>query len=141
MTMKDKINISGSKPDKTMIEEIRARISNGTLSCLEAFSVAERRGVDPIDVGHAADALKIKLSHCQLGLFGYDGEKTGWGSGYGSIPEELEAALKRKAGREGRIPCPILWDLAETFGLQRIHVGWAADRLGIKVEDCQLGAF
>ena len=141
MSLKDKKNVTGIKPDKKMAEEIRARISGGTLSCAEAFSVADHRDVDPLDVGRAADALKIKLSHCQLGFFGYSGKAKGWGDGFGPVSGELEAALKRRAGREGRVPCPVLWELAELFGLQRMQAGYAADRLGIRVEDCQLGAF
>jgi hypothetical protein len=144
MVLKDKPIAPGVKPDARLFAEIRGRVLDGTLSCAEAFSVADRATVPPLDVGRAADVLKIKLSHCQLGLFGYPGRGKGWdrsGAGMGPVPDGLEAAIKRRAGREGRVTCSDLWDLAELYGTPRILVGDAADRLGIRIIECQLGAF
>jgi len=144
MALKDKPIAPGAKPDPGLADEIKGRALNGTLSCAEAFSVSDRAGVSPLDVGKTADVLKVKLSHCQLGLFGYPGRGKGWdrsGAGMGPAPDGLEAAIKRRAGREGRVTCSDLWDLAELYGTPRILVGDAADRLGIRIFECQLGAF
>jgi len=144
MALKDKRIVPGAKPDARIATEIRARALDGTLSCAEAFAAADRAGVSPLEVGRTADVLRIKLSHCQLGLFGYPGTKTGWnrsGGGLGTAPDGLEAAIKRRAGREARIACSDLWDLAELYGIPRILAGDVADRMGIRIVACQLGAF
>jgi hypothetical protein len=144
MALKDKRIVPGAKPDAGLTAEIRGRILDGTLSCAEAFAVADGTGVSPLDVGRTADLLRVKLSHCQLGLFGYPGQGKGWdrsGAGMGAAPDGLEAALKRRAGREARIACSDLWELAELYGVPRILAGDTADRMGIRVIACQLGAF
>ena len=144
MALKDKRIAPGVKPDARLAAEIKGRVLDGTLSCAEAFAVADRATVPPLDVGRAADVLKVKLSHCQIGLFGYPGRGKGWdrsGAGLGPVPDGLEAAIKRRAGREGRVTCSGLWELAELYGVPRILIGDAADRLGIRIVDCQLGAF
>lgn len=144
MALKGKRIASGVKPDPRLAAEIKGRVRDSTLSCAEAFAVADRTGVSAIEIGRTADVLKVKLSHCQLGLFGYPGPAKGWdrsGAGMGPVPEGLEAAIKRRAGREGRVSCSDLWDLAELYGVPRILAGDAADRLGIRIVDCQLGAF
>ena len=144
MALKNKRVVPGAKPDARLAAEIQGRVLEGTLSCAEAFAVAAGAGVSPLDVGQTADILRVKLSHCQLGLFGYPGQGKGWdrsGSGTGSAPDGLEAAIKRRAGREARITCSDLWELAELYGVPRILAGDAADRIGIRVTACQLGAF
>jgi molybdate transport system regulatory protein len=144
MALKDKKVPANVKVDKKIEAEIRVRAGEGTLSCAEAFDAAGHTDVSPLQVGKTADVLGIHLSHCQIGLFGYPGHAKGWdksGAGFGPAPDGLEAAIKRKAGREGRVSCPDLWDLAEHFGVPRILVGFATDRLGIRIVGCQLGAF
>lgn len=144
MALKDKRAVPGVKPDARLAAEIQGRVLDGTLSCAEAFAVADRVGVPPLDVGRTADVLKVKLSHCQLGLFGYPDRGKGWdrsGVGVGPAPDGLEAAIKRRSGREGRVTCSDLWDLAELYGVPRILVGDTTDRLGVRIVECQLGAF
>jgi hypothetical protein len=144
MALKDKRVVPGAKPDARLAEEIRGRVLDGTLSCAEAFAAADGAGVSPLDIGRTADILRVRLSHCQLGLFGYPGKGKGWdrsGAGTGPAPDGLEAAIGRRAGREARITCSDLWELAELYGVPRILAGDAADRKGIRVMACQLGAF
>jgi hypothetical protein len=144
MALKDKRIAPGDKPEARLVAEIKSRVLDGTLTCAEAFAVADRAGVSPLDVGRTADVLKVKLSHCQLGLFGYPGRGKGWdrsGAGLGPVPDGLEAAIKRRAGREGRVTCSDLWELAELYGVPKILVGDAADRIGIRIIECQLGVF
>lgn len=44
-------------------------LEEGRLSCARAWGVAERLGEERLAVGQAADALGIRISHCQLGCF------------------------------------------------------------------------
>jgi hypothetical protein len=144
MALKNKRILPGTKPDARLGAEIKGRVLEGTLSCAEAFAVSAAAGVPPLEVGRAADLMKVKLSHCQLGLFGYPRLGKGWdrsGAGPGQLADGLEAAIKRREGREGRVACADLWELAELYGVPRILAGDVADRLGVRIVDCQLGAF
>jgi hypothetical protein len=69
MSLKDKKPNGNSKIDDTLAAAIRARLRDGSLSCAAAFLIAEEMGVPLSEVGRAADALGIRLSHCQLGAF------------------------------------------------------------------------
>jgi|WetSurMetagenome_2_1015567.scaffolds.fasta_scaffold345009_1 molybdate transport system regulatory protein len=144
MALKDKKISTNVKVNKKLEAEIRVRAGEGTLSCAEAFDAARHAGITPLEIGKAADVLGVHLSHCQIGLFGYPGKAKAWarpGTGFGPAPDGLEAAIKRKAGREGRVTCSDLWDLAERYGVPRILVGYTTDQLGIRIHGCQLGAF
>jgi len=39
------------------------------------------------------------------------------------------------------VPCAAAFAIAEELGLPRLAVGRAADELGLKISDCQLGCF
>jgi hypothetical protein len=52
----------------------------------------------------------------------------------------LSAELKRRA-RGGRLGCAAAFAVAEKLGIPRLEVGRAADELGIRIADCQLGCF
>lgn len=120
---------------------VRDRAQEGQLSCAAAFRIAGELGVTPLAVGEAADALGVKLARCQLGLFGYQGE----GRVVAPAPaEEITPALEQ-AIREGlilgRLPCAVAWAIATRFGVSKLHVANAAEGLGIRIGQCQLGSF
>ncbi len=56
------------------------------------------------------------------------------------VTDEIRKAVEAKA-RDGRIACPALRRLAEDMGIPYKVAGAAADGLGIKVRDCDLGCF
>jgi hypothetical protein len=56
------------------------------------------------------------------------------------LDEKLLQAL-REASIEGKLSCGQAWALAEQLQVPRKVIGEAADQLGIKVKDCQLGCF
>ena len=62
----------------------------------------------------------------------------------GNLPPDvltrLEAAV-RQAASEGYLPCPRGWRVARDLGVSKLDVGAMADRLGIRITDCQLGCF
>ncbi|MFY9114816.1 MAG: hypothetical protein WAO23_06205 [Dethiobacteria bacterium] len=49
--------------------KVREASKEGILSCSTAFQLAEELGCDPMEIGRAADELKIKIMHCRLGCF------------------------------------------------------------------------
>jgi hypothetical protein len=144
MALEDKKLPPDLKPDETIAAAIRARLEAGRLTCSAAFAVAEEVGCPPAAVGEAADVLTIRLTRCQLGLFGFPGHAKGWeAAGVASLPvaEGLEQAIREHEGGQGNVACEDLWIVAARFGASRMQVGYLADRLGIPIRPCQLGAF
>jgi hypothetical protein len=125
--------------DEQIVVAVRERAREGMLRCVEAFRVAEELGVTPMAVGEAADALSVRLTCCQLGLFGYGERK--------SIVEPAEAVTPgvewaiRDGLILGRLPCAVAWAIATRFGMPKLQVANAAEKLGVRVGQCQLGAF
>ncbi|TAL25994.1 MAG: hypothetical protein EPN94_04240 [Nitrospirae bacterium] len=56
------------------------------------------------------------------------------------MKDKIDEEVKKKA-IEGRLPCTIARMIAENFGVSYKTVGKAADRLKIKITNCQLGCF
>lgn len=54
--------------------------------------------------------------------------------------KELKEEMLKKA-IDGRISCAAARQMAEKLGLPYKEVGAAANELGIKIKDCQLGCF
>ena len=50
-------------------EAIRGALRDGRLPCKACWEIAEKFGVPKMDVSSACEALKIKISSCQLGAF------------------------------------------------------------------------
>ncbi len=54
--------------------------------------------------------------------------------------EELKQELMNKAA-DGKLPCAAARKIAEDLNLPYKEVGDAADELGIRIKNCQLGCF
>ena len=50
-------------------EEVKKKSKNGRISCPVARKIAQELAVSYKEVGMAADALKIKITDCELGCF------------------------------------------------------------------------
>ena len=57
-----------------------------------------------------------------------------------SDDERVAEEVKRRAPG-GRLPCAVALELAAELGVAPLAIGQAANRLGIKITDCQLGCF
>lgn len=125
--------------DEKIASAVREQVRDGALSCIAAFRVAEELGATPIAVGEVTDALGARLAHCQLGLFGY-GERKSVVEPAEEVAPELERAI-REGLILGRLPCAVAWAIAARFGMPKLHVANAAEKLGVRIGQCQLGAF
>lgn len=56
------------------------------------------------------------------------------------MKEKVEKQLRAKVVND-TISCAVARALAEDIGISYKEVGAAADKLGIKIEECQLGCF
>jgi hypothetical protein len=113
------------------------------LPCAVAHYVAAEMKVAPLQVGQTANDVNVRISMCQLGLFGYAVKgKPAYRilSPMENVPEDLANAI-REALVDGRVPCVALWRIAKEFNLSRHEAGNAIEALGIKVKPCQLGCF
>ena len=144
MALPDKKLDPDAPVDPALAAAIRARLEGGLLPCAAACSLAGELGREAIELGRAADALQVHLTACQLGLFGYPGHAKGWeGAGVAALPAPavLESALAAARDESGALTCLAAWRAAAGAGCSRMQAGWAAEKVGIKIRACQLGAF
>ena len=78
--VKCQLGLFGYQPEKRILkpavsvppaleEKIRKGLLNGRLPCLTAWQIAEDLHLRKMEVSSACEALKIKVSPCQLGAF------------------------------------------------------------------------
>ena len=123
---------------------IEARVKDGKLACAQAFAIAESAQVAPLVVGQTADALSVGLAYCQLGLYGYPGHAKGWDAAKIAeqpAPEGLADAIRAALDADGKLSCVCAWQVAAEFAIPKMLVGYVADQMGIRIAQCQLGAF
>jgi hypothetical protein len=92
--------------------QIKESLAEGRLPCASAFKVARRMAVNPQQVGEVANELGIKISRCQLGLFGHGSNKGKSLEPAQEVGEELQARI-RDGVVEGGLPCATAWDIAQ----------------------------
>jgi hypothetical protein len=131
--------------DDRIAAAIREQGREGVMRCVTAFRIAKELDVTPLAVGETADALEVRLSRCQLGLFGYgrpgrSREPRRVVEPAEEVSPELEQAIQEGLV-EGRLPCTVAWEIAARFGMPKLHVANAAEKLEIRIRPCQLGAF
>lgn len=144
MGFREKNESPGRVVEKRLAAEIGRRAEDGRITCASAMAAAELLAVDPADAGAAVDTLGVRLTWCQLGLFGFPGRAKGWtaaGTEDRPFPPGFEEALGTGLAPDGTIDCAGLWALAERFGIPRLQAGCLADRKGVRIRGCQLGAF
>ncbi len=129
--------------DERLKQAMQERLDDGQLPCNQAFAIAQILGVDPLTVGMAANEADIRISRCQLGLFGYGPKAEGKHKivhPMDEVPERLAARL-RAAADQGGLPCKAVWKVADGLGYKRIEASSAVEAMGLKVTRCQLGCF
>ncbi len=128
-----------AKADPTVKENVIKYASQGELPCAVAFKIAAKLGATPSEVGKTVDLLNLKLSKCQLGLFGYKPDKK---KVKPRAPEsrQLEETI-RNSLIDGKLACSDAWKIANRFNVSKMSVSSACESLDIKIKPCQLGAF
>jgi hypothetical protein len=138
-------NFSAKHPQGTTVapaiaDRVAANIVNGCIACKTAHTIAVELNALPSQVGVAIDLQNGRIKACQLGLFGY-------GKGKKIVSQEgskATAALESEIRKElvgGKLPCAAAWHIADASGMTRLEIGRACESLGIKINQCQIGAF
>jgi hypothetical protein len=129
--------------DKKLHQAMLERLVDGQLPCNHAFAIAQTLDIEPLQVGFAANEAEIRISRCQLGLFGYGPKAEGKHKivhPMENVPERLAARLRTGADGEN-ITCKVIWEVADKLGYKRIEASSAVEAMGLNVSRCQLGCF
>jgi len=125
----DNIKIDLSKKQKQVIKDHLN--DDGKLPCLKAFKVAKLIGVKPIEISTITKSLNIKVTDCELGVFG--------NLDFSNIDENIYFNLEQEYGDIKKIDCKSYWDKAKSFSLRT--VGSTVKNSDFQVINCQLGCF
>jgi len=128
------------KMNQEIATQIQESLTEGRLPCPSAFKVARRLAVSPQQVGEVANELNVKISRCQLGLFGHGSNKGKSLEPVQEVGEELQARIEGGVV-EGSLPCAMAWGIASELTMKRLDVANAAESLGMRITQCQLGCF
>lgn len=137
--------------DPSIKQAMQERLKDGKLPCNQAFAIAQNLNVDPLQVGLAANESGIRISLCQLGLFGYGPKAEGKHKivqAMDQVPEHLAARFRAEAEADRQSPatdegitCAAIWRAADGLGYPRIKAASAVEAMGLRVSRCQLGCF
>ena len=129
--------------DSEVKPEIEAALkqlaSNGEIPCAVAFKIADDLNIEAGDVGITADLLEMRLTKCQLGLFGYQPVKRIVKPAR-EVSKDLEEGI-RKGLEDGKLSCVTAWRIAKDLGIRKMEVSSACEALEIRLCSCQIGAF
>ncbi|MBU0993588.1 MAG: hypothetical protein KJ737_13920 [Proteobacteria bacterium] len=142
MSFTDKAGKKNShlKFDKKTEDLILKAVKDGKLSCAKCFSLSDELDISAREIGQFADTHHIRLVKCQLGLFG-----TGPGQQKGvlkinPVPEELKKRVFNHLD-DGKLDCKIAWKVALEMNITKMNVSGACETLGVRIKNCQIGAF
>src|SRR5512133_3615385 len=128
----------GAAISDALAAAVRQKTHNGEMACADAFAIAAEQRVPPGEAGMALDLLEVRISKCQLGLFGY-GPGVKILRQVEAVAPELEKALRSRLA-DGRLSCAAAWEIGAQLGLAKLDVPSACEALGMKIKPCQLGA-
>ncbi len=129
--------------DERIRQTMMERLEDGRLPCNRAFAIARLLDVEPLAVGIEANEAGIRISRCQLGLFGYGPKAEGRHKivhPMEDVPGRLAARLRAAADSAG-ISCEAVWQVADGLGFKRMEASSAVEAMGLRVWRCQLGCF
>lgn len=77
---KCQLGLFGYSPKKNIVQaassvsgeletQIRSRLQNGRLACIDAWRLARENGISKLEICSACEALSFKITPCQLGAF------------------------------------------------------------------------
>ncbi len=117
---------------------VKASSADNYLPCAVAFQTAKKLGVSRRQVGDTANKLKVRIIDCQLDCFTLEKAVHDLDSIHISqvLADEVEASLI-----DGRLPCGVAFKITKKLKVAPKKVADAANKLKIKIADCQLGCF
>lgn len=129
-----------NKTNQALATAVRDAANRNSLPCEAAMELAERLSVSAEEIGRATDEAGVRLTACQLGLFGLGPEKGKTLQPASSVCDDLRSAIDARLV-EGKLPCVAAWAIAASLDMPRMDVASACEALGVKISSCQLGVF
>jgi hypothetical protein len=126
-----------------ILKGIESLALGSELACADAHELAAGLGVVPGEVGRVANTTAVRISRCQLGLFGYGSKAEGKSKivlKATNVPEDIGAAIESRAVN-GALSCLAAWEIAAQFKYPRLGIANIAEALGLRIKPCQLGCF
>ena len=130
---------AGTKPAAEITEAVMDKVKDSHITCSAIHKIASELKTTPAEVGMAVDLMEVRLSRCQMGLYGYTPDRR-IVKPASEVSPELEEAI-RNSLVDGRIKCLSCWNIAKDFGIAKMDVASACETLHIRIFSCQLGAF
>ena len=130
---------SGEKIDKACADKLAQVSAKEEITCAAAHKAAQSLGVTPEQIGVQIDLLELRITECQLGLFGYAGTKKKLDPDI-QIEKDLDRELDGRVIHK-RISCSDCWDIAAAHKVKRLDIGSACEKKKVRVKPCQLGTF
>lgn len=124
----DKLNFNLSFEQKEII--VKNLDEDGKLSCIKSFKVAKKIGCELKDMSAITKSMNIKITNCELGVFG--------NLDFSEKNEDVYKSLKFKYNSQ-KISCKNLWEESKNSSLK--IVGSTVKNSDIEVIYCQLGCF
>jgi len=130
--------MTSSHETDNIIDKLKAASSDNKLSCSKVFEICNENSIFPDIAGFTMDQYRMKISFCQLGLFGYpEGKKIPvCDTVSNDLKDEILSYLE-----DNKLPCAAAWNIASEMKIRKMDVSAACEKLGIKIGRCQLGAF
>ena len=127
----------------TVEETIRNSLKDGKLPCAAAFRIAQELAIPPGEIGDLATRMDIRVSLCQLGLFGYGPKAQGLQKIVRPaelVSPALETALRERTTNES-ITCTDTWAIAKRLRIPKMEAAAAIEAMGLRLIQCQLHCF
>ena len=141
MTKENSGNYKAKHPGNSTIDpqletHVRGASKDNRITCKSAEDLAQDLSIPISQVGRVVDLLEIKITECQLGVFGTGKEN--------KAPDPQSEKLNKQLSQvtaDKQLSCTDAWKVAQETKFSRSQVRAACDSLGIKIVSCQLGAF
>ncbi len=130
---------AGQKLNGPVVQAVRIAAHDNRISCATAHKIAKDCAVSPAEAGRMIDGEEVQITHCQLGIFKHSVDRPARPTNVELTPELEKTLVAGVINR--RLPCIAAWSIAESFNLTRPQIGAACDKLGIKINTCQLVTF
>lgn len=122
-----------------MIDIVSTRVgSDSKLPCIEGWKISKEFSIEKTKIGDICKGSNIKISDCELGLFGKKKNRRDMTGGFNG---EIVEKLLKQVDTEKKISCEELWEFASKNNLSLLKAASVADEAGVKVIDCCFGCF
>ncbi len=124
--------MSKTKLDNIQTDLLETNLDeDGKLTCLKAFKVARLIGKEPSEMSEVTKSMGIKITNCELGVFG--------NLKFNDTDFKMYKNMSNKLGTNKKIECKVAWTYAQQSTLK--NVGSTIKKTDLEVTYCQLGCF